>query len=615
MDDLDAALAHHRSGRLDDAEALYRRVLATRPDDPEALHLLGMLCHQAGRNDEALPLLRRSVETAPAAAQFHGNLGGVLTKLGATAEAVGHLRRAVALAPQSPETHNNLAVALEALGELEAAESSSREALRLRPQYAEALNNLANVLRKRGQLSEAVRQYRLALALTPGRAELWGNLAAALTDLARHDEAIACHRRAAALAPADALLHSRLLFDLHYSHGDDPELLHAEHQTWARRHVRAAPAAPFPNDPHPDRPLRVGYVSPDFRDHPVSRFFEPILDRADPGRTQAFLYSDVVEPDHVTDRLRARADAWRSVPGRSDEQLVELVREDRIDILVDLAGHMGAHRLTAFARRAAPVQMTYLGYPDTTGVPAMDYRITDSRHDPPGATERYHAEQFLRLDPCCWCYRPDADAPADAGPLPARARGHVTFGVLNKSAKITAPVARLWARVLDATPGSRLMVLGSVVDELGELLEENGVPRARVDFVPRLAPRDYLRLYADVDVALDTFPYNGHTTTCDALWMGVPTVTLAGRTHVSRAGLSVLRAVGLEEMVAHTPDGYVTIATRLAHDLSALASLRDALRGRVDDSPLRDEVGFAARLCGAYRATWRAWCAAASRRA
>ena len=608
MDDIDAALSHHRSGRLAEAEALYRQALLGRPDDAEATHLLGMLCHQTGRNDEALPLLRRSVELAPGAAHFHGNLGGVLIKLGIPAEAEAHLRQALRLAPASAEAANNLAVALEALGRLDEAEALLRDALGLRPDYVQALNNLGNVLRKAGRAPAAVEQYHGALRLQPDSADAWGNLAAALTDLARHDEALAAHRRAAELAPADALLNSRLLFDLHYSRGDDAELLHAEHAVWAARHapLHLCNPAPFANLPGPGRRLRVGYVSPDFRDHPVARFFEPLLDATDRGAFEVFCYSDVIEPDAVTDRLRASADAWRPVRGLSDEQLALRVRDDRVDVLVDLAGHMGAHRLLAFARRAAPVQVTYLGYPDTTGLAAMDYRITDSRHDPPGETEQFHSERLVRLDPCCWCYRPEPETPEDVGPPPAVERGAVTFAVLNKPAKITDAMARLWSRILDATGPSRLMILGGA--DLRPLLERGGVPAGRTDFVPRQPRRDYLRLYHEVDVALDTFPYNGHTTTCDALWMGVPVVTLAGPTHVSRAGLSVLSAAGLDDLVARTPEDYVRTATALAADPARLASLRSSLRPRVAACPLRDEAGFALRLGAAYRAMWAAWC-------
>ena len=613
MDLLDAALALHRDGRLSDAEALYRRALAERPDDAEALHLLGMLCHQTGRNDEALVLLPRSVALAPAAAHFHSNLGGVLARLGMPSDAEPYLRRAVRLRPDSPDAHNNLGVVLDALGRRDEADEALRTSLRLRPDHAETHNNLGNVLQKRGPLAGAVAAYRTAVALRAGDyPDAQANLASALCELGKVEEAVACFRSVVGARPQDPQAHSNLLFALHYRHGDDGDRMHREHLLWAERH--SAPLRserrPHDNDRSRHRRLRIGYVSPDFRAHPVTRFFEPVLRHRDTASFEVYCYSDTAEPDAVTQRLSGMADVWRNVRGLSDASLADHIRQDRIDILVDLAGHMAANRLPVFARKPAPVQVSYLGYPDTTGVDAVDYRITDSVHDPPGETEQFHAERLVRLEPCCWCYGPDPSAP-DVGESPALRTGIVTFAVLNKPAKVTLPMVRAWAEILRGVPRARLLILGGAGAPLSEynLLREGGLPADRVELVGRLPREQYLALYGRVDVALDTFPYNGHTTTCDALWMGVPTVTLPGRTHVSRAGLSVLSAAGVAgPLVAADPADYVSKALALAADPAALTRFRSSARERVAGSVLCDGPGHAAHLARAFRDMWSDWC-------
>jgi protein O-GlcNAc transferase len=374
--------------------------------------------------------------------------------------------------------------------------------------------------------------------------------------------------------------------------------------------VRQAGAS-HANDATPERRLRIGYVSAEFRAHPVSQFFEPILACHDREQFETFCYSDVGRPDHVSGRMRSLATVWRETRKLSDEQLAQHIRTDGIDVLVDLSGHMTDHRLLAFARRPAPVQVTYLGYPDTTGLATMDYRITDSHHDPPGLTERYHTEHLIRLDSCCWCYRPDDDAP-DVRESPVVASGIVTFGVLNKLVKINSGIIQLWCRILEQTPGSKLMVLvgprGSSDQTLYERFRANGIGTDRLLLVERTGRPQYLARHHTIDVALDTFPYNGHTTTCDALWMGVPVVTLAGRTHVSRTGVSVLSNVGLRELVAESPEAYVAKAVSLTQDLPRLAWLRRGLRERIRLSPLCEQRGFASRLEAAYRNLWHRWC-------
>jgi predicted O-linked N-acetylglucosamine transferase (SPINDLY family) len=406
--------------------------------------------------------------------------------------------------------------------------------------------------------------------------------------------------------PNSPVAYANLLTALHFPDGVGPDEIYAEHLRWAERHARShypRGTPSFANDWRSARPLRVGYISPDFREYPASRFFEPLLAHHDRA---------IVRPQHhdaVMRRCQAYGHAWRDIAGMSDERVERIVRDDQIDVLVDLAGHMANPRLTLFGRRPAPVQVTYLGYPSTTGLGTMDYRFTDSLHDPPGQTERWHTERLVRLDPCCWCYRPDDDAP-DVSTLPALSRGgRVTFAAFNRPAKASPRILALWARVLATVPGSRLMALvapGAETDAgLLRSFDHYGIGSDRLTLVERRPRADYVRLWGEVDLALDTFPYHGMTTTCDGLWMGVPTVTLAGNTHVSRVGVSLLGAVDLGDFIAQDDAGYVAAAVNAVGDLTRLTELRAGLRARMQRSPLRDEVGLTRRVEAVYRTMWR----------
>ena len=568
---LRGALALHQLGRLAEAEAAYRRVLVAHPSDVEALQLLGAACLQTHRYEEAADLLRRS--------------------LGAR--------------PHAPEVLNNLGIALEGAGRLAESEAAYRSAVRVRPDYVDALNNLGNTLRKLGRFEEAERTYIAALRHRPLNAVTHACLGATALEKGDLDDALKHYWRAASLRPDDAAAHSDLLFWLlHHPRYSDRQIFDA-HLKWAGRHCAGvARLAPLPEPTAAQAsPLRVGYVSPDFREHTVARFFEPVLANHDRDAVTSFCYSDVARPDEVTARLKGHAAEWRDTAGLSDGQLAHLVRQDRIDVLVDLTGHMGGGRLLAFARKPAPVQATYLGYPHSTGVGAIDYRLTDAVADPPGTTERYHVEQLVRLEGCAWCYKPDDGLPPPDDP-PALRDGFVTFGSFNRMAKLTPPVASLWARVLEAVPRSRLMVLAAGGDAnapVRRMLESAGVPSDRLRLVPSGSRAQYLDLCLRADVGLDPFPYNGMTTTCDLLWVGVPTVTLAGTSHRARVGASLNAAVGLAELVARTEDEYVSIASALAADRGRLRALRRSLRDRTAASALCDGRGVAARLEAAFR--------------
>jgi predicted O-linked N-acetylglucosamine transferase (SPINDLY family) len=623
---LRTAQARHQAGSLVEAEQAYRRVLDADPGNAQATHFLGLLACQTGNPTEGMNLLRRSIELAGEVAEFHSNLAAVLAQLGRPQDALVPLREAVRLRPDFLDAHHNLGTALEELGRLEEAAGAYAKSASLASgpageasvQAAQRYNDLGRVHHKLGRLGEAEAAQRRAIELDPNCATAHASLALLHDDFGRIDDALACHQRVVQLRPDLPAPHSQLLFTLLHHPAYGPEALFDEHRLWAHRHARPLyPQNPaYDNEPSPDRTLRIGYLSPDFRDHTVPRFFEPVLRNHDRRHFTPVLYADVRRPDAVTARLRESSAEWRNIAGWSDERVAAQVREDRIDILVELTGHMLGSRLSCFALRPAPVQATYIGYPHSTALGTIDYRITDAVSDPPGMTERFHTEQLVRLPGCAWCYQPDESGP-DVNDLPAMTTGCVTFGSLNRLLKISPAVIRLWARVLDAVPTSRLLLLAhspETVPVVRRRFEQNGVRADRLDIVTNRPRAEYLRLFHRVDIALDPFPYNGMTTTCDALWMGVPTVSLVGRTHVSRVGLDLLTQVGLQDLAPDSPDSYVAMTASLAHDLARLHGLRAGLRQSMRSSPLLDGAGCAARLEHAYRAMWASWCETITRK-
>jgi predicted O-linked N-acetylglucosamine transferase (SPINDLY family) len=571
------ALRHHQAGRLAEAERGYRQILHRLPDHPDSLHLLGVIALQSGNTEAALALVERAVALRPDGAVYRNNLGQVLERLGRHDEAARAYESAIRLDPAEAEAVNNLGHLLHRQDRLAAAEAHYRDAIRINPGYAEPHTNLGNLLKDRGEL----------------------------------DDAIAAYRRAIALRPDLPYLHSNLLLTLHYHAGFSPADIAREHRAWAERHVAPLTAArrPHENDPEPDRRLRVGYVSPDFREHPVARFLLPLLREHDRRQVEVFAYSDVTTPDAVTAIVRNHVDRWRDVALLGDEQLADRVRADSIDILVDLASHSGHNRLLTFARKPAPVQVSYLAYCSTTGVDAIDYRVTDRFLDPPGESTHY-IETSLHLPNCYWCYC----APPlrnSVPPTTQRLPGPPTFGCLNNFAKVTDITLELWTRLLRRVPEARLLVYARAEthrDRVRRALREARVEESRAAFVGHQPLADYLATYRLIDVALDPHPYGGGTTTCDALWMGVPVVSLAGRTAVSRAGSTLLSNVGLERLVARNEEQYVELAAALIRDASALAALRRELRERIESSPVMDAKRFARDLETAFRRVWRVWC-------
>lgn len=579
---LTAALAYETAGRLGEAEALYRRL------DGE------------GQRADIMRLL-----------------GNNLQRQGKMLEALVPLQQAAALEPASPDAHFLLASVLYALGRSADAACSYERALQLRPNFVEAMTNLGTVLKDAGRPEEAERWYRSALGLRPQHWQTANNLARVLHEEGRIEEAIGYYRSAFEANPDFVDAHSNYIYWLNFDPAYEPEQIFDAHVEWARRHAEPLPrlATRHASEPLPERRLRVGYVSPNFKEHAVACFFESTLACHDPSEVDVHCYSDVEAPDEGTERLRTLAHHWHETAGLADEQFARKVMKDGIDVLVDLSGHTQGNRLLAFARKPAPVQITWNGYANTTGISAMDYRITDAITDPPGVTDRLHTEHLIRMPHVYMVFTRPFQSPQVNRP-PVESAGHLTFGSFNAVTKITSQVAALWSRVLLALPGARLLIAtvpsAAARERLCGIFEGYGIRDDRIEFYPRLPKDEFLRLHHRADIALDPFPFNGTTTTCHSLWMGLPVVTLAGTTHVARVGASMLTNIGLSEFVAKSEEQYADIALRLALDPPRLAELRSNLRERMLASPLMDAVSFAHALESRYREAWRIWCAGAS---
>jgi predicted O-linked N-acetylglucosamine transferase (SPINDLY family) len=671
---LENAILHHREGRGEQAEQLYREVLAADPSQTDALFLLSVLALQSGRLAIAEDLLGRAITAAPENPVYHTNLGEVYRRQEKPVDAAASFALAIALRQDLAEPFFNLGLLLETEGEPSPALACFERAFELKPGLQAAATKtaalreairggetrlrggrislcfiVAEALRMRGLNGEATAWYRRGLATSPDAAvirnglglALWCDnqhdealenfraaasgsgpganeacvhLASLLADTGRMGEALTLYRRALENAPGDHRAHSAVVFDLGFHADDEPQVVLREARAWNDRH--AAPLAPsrrtHPNDPSPDRRIRIGYVSPNFYQHCQSCFTLPLLSRHDRTNFEIFCYSDTERVDAWTDRIRAHVDHFRTTRDQTDDALNALIRQDRIDILVDLTMHMAHGRLLLFARKPAPIQICWLAYPGTTGLDTIDYRITDPFLDPVDADASAYAEESIRLPDTFWCYDPLTDEPIP-GPLPSAANGTITFGCLNNFKKINHRVLALWSRVLHAVPGSRLLVLappGTARQRVSSTFSKAGIDADRIEFIDRGPRLAYFDHYRRIDIGLDPFPYNGHTTSLDAFWMGVPVVTRVGSSVVARAGLAQAMNLGLPELIAATDDDYVRIAVELSQDLGRLAEIRGSLRARMRASPLMDAARFTRNLETAYRGAWQRWCAA-----
>jgi predicted O-linked N-acetylglucosamine transferase (SPINDLY family) len=562
------AIQHHQAGRLQAAEHIYRQILQVEPNYADAIHLLGVIAHQAGKHEVAVEYIGRAIGLKGNVAAFHNNLGEVYLALGRIPEAVASYRRALDLKPDEAEGHYNLGNALKDQGKLDEAVTCYRRALELKPDFAKAHTNLGVTFKNQGKL----------------------------------DEAVACYRRALELKPDYAGAHSNLLLTLQYCAGVTAGALAEAHAEYDRQHAVPLGGAIAQHEKVRDRHgwLRLGFVSPDLWQHPVGYFLVRVLENLSREQQATICYSDRIVKDGLTRRLQAAVTQWRDVHGMSDQRLAEQIRSDQVDILFDLAGHTARNRLLTFARKPAPIQVTWAGYVGTTGLNAMDYILAD-RYEIPPELETYYCEKVLRMPDGYVCFDPPDDAPP-VGPLPAMAQGHVAFGCFNNTAKITPQVVEVWAKILHRLPGTRLVLkcMGwndrGVARRFAEMFAVHAIDLGRLEFLGWSPHTELLAEYNRIDLALDPFPYSGGLTTCEALWMGVPVVTCPGETFASRHSLSHLSNVGLTETIAHDLDEYVEVAVSLANDLPRLALLRAGLRQRMAASPLCDGKRFATNL-------------------
>jgi predicted O-linked N-acetylglucosamine transferase (SPINDLY family) len=479
---------------------------------------------------------------------------------------------------------------------------------------AEFIRN-AEMLVKAGRLAAAPECYQAALQQHPRAIDAYVGMGNVLVDLWSMEEAVAAYRKALELAPHSSTIFSALLFHLHYLSPANQDLSFDLHRRFGAMMRNAIPPSneAFSLTPDPERRLRIGYLSPNFSKHSVGYFIEPVIRDHDRERCEAYCYYTHRLSDATTERIRGMAAGWRDVADKSDEDLEKMIRDDSIDILVDLAGHSKGNRLTVFARKPAPVQMTWLGYPDTTGVDTVDFRITDHVADPEPQAERWHSERLLRVDKLFLCYQPPADSP----PVNTNASraSEVVFSSFNNIAKVNDETVRLWSKILAAVPASRLVIKSAslafpdTADRVLASFRRTGVATDRVELRGWITDRqEHLELYDSVDIALDTFPYNGTTTTCEALWMGVPVVSRIGEAHMSRVGAAILRSASLHELVAENEQDYVDTAVSLARDEPRRRSLRGSLRDTLLSSPLLDHAGFTGNLERHFRQAWAAWC-------
>jgi len=606
----------NRQGRINEGAQIAHRLLTANPGLPDAeVHLADALM-AAGRIGEAEMLLRNLLNRLPQHAQAWNSLGCLLQNQARVHEAEGAYRNAVISAPGYSEAFGNLAVSLQSQSRWQEAESAYRDALAINPRFADAESNLASLLHFLGRVDEAEAACHRALAVRPDFANAYTNLGASVHSQGRVEDAHAAYWQASRYNPTSSMMHSYALFSEQYLPDVTPQRLLEVHCAWDDRHGKPLQAQwqPHANSPQPDRALRLGFVSPDLSRHPVGTFLIRIFENLDPRDCQIVCYSDRFVKDEMSNRIARAAQLWRDIRGLTDRALWEQVRQDQIDVLFDLAGHGLNNRLSVFAMKPAPLQATWLGYEGTSGLSAIDYIVAD-RYQIPEGHECYYREKPLILAGGYVCYDPLEEAPPVA-PLPASRRGYLTFGSFNNLAKITPQVIAVWARIMKALPNSRLVLKYKGLETVpirrryADLFAAEGIDPARLDMLGWTTYAHALSMYHGVDIALDTFPFSGSLTTCDAMWMGVPVVTWPGPTFGGRHTLGHLQRIGRPEWIARDLEHYVEIVLQLAQDLPQLAEIRAGLRQCVAQSPLCDGRSVAQDLSRALRAAWREWCAA-----
>jgi len=602
------AASEQLAGRADEAVAILAEALRLDPNHASALTFGALLALRRGQADIALDYADRAIAADPQRARARHLRGLALQAAGRGAESLAELRQAIALDVKLVDARLDLGNALLDAGDVAGAETEIEAALVAAPSSAIAYNSLGNLRARQRRFDAAVAAYGRAIELDPRLSQAFGNLGMLQFGIGDNDAAIASFRRAVALAPDRPANWSALLFALSVSDRATAASIAAEHRAFGERFAaRIAPLPAVIPVPRAGRRLKIGYVSSDWRRHAVAVFAEPLLAAHDRDRFETFCYQNYAGGDEITARFAALADHFVPIAAMSDAAAAQRIRADAIDILVDLNGHTAHNRLPLFFLKPAPVQVSWVGYLGSTGVPTIDYRLTDRYTDPPQQADAAGAESLWRLPLTQWCYRPYVEAP-EVGPLPASTAETITFVCMNHAIKISRTALALWARILAAVPRSRLLLLATA--DPGQrasvlaFMAGAGVAAERIEQVGEAPIATYLARYLRADIALDSLPCAGGTTTCDALWMGVPVVTLVGDRPFSRSGASLLRNAGLTELIAHSPDEYVRAAVDLAADRPRLAALRAGLRDRLRASPLLDAAGFARAVEEAFDAMW-----------
>jgi protein O-GlcNAc transferase len=643
------ALDEYQKGNIQQAESIFREILEGQPDHVEALHFLGVVYSQRGQFDLAVHYIQKALQIDSTYAEAHVNLGNIFQEKKKVDEAISCYKQAIKLNPNIANTYfnlgialqdkgevdesilcyqqalklnlnifglyNNLGLALQIKGELDESIQHYQKALQINPHFADAWNNLGNAVKEKGQLDEAITCYQKALHINPNFADAYNNLGCVYKDKGQIDEAENCFRLAIRIKNDFSTAYSNLLLTMEYNAHHNPQDIFSEHimfsKNYAERLASVIPA--YKNERDSERKLKIGYVSPDFKRHPVACFIEPILMAHNRKYFKVFCYSNTLRHDEATKRIQKYSDQWRNIVGISDEEVAELIRKDQIDMLVDLAGHTADNRILLFAQKPAPIQISWIGYLATTGLPTMDYKIADNYTDPSGLTEQFYTERLMRLPESFLCYLPTKDSP-NVGPSPTLSTGHITFGSFNNFPKITSEVFSVWARILNELPDSRLILKGKSFNDKAtyeyaiNMFTQRGLAAERITLQSWDPSPKHMESYNQVDIGLDTFPFNGAATTCEAMWMGVPVVTLAGTAYHSRVGISLLSNVGLPELVAKTLDEYISITVNIAKDLERLQLLRERLREMMKHSPLCDAERFIGNLEICYRNIWKMWC-------
>lgn len=639
--------SHHQAGRLEAAEGVYRQVLEQDPSNAVALNLLGVLAfdvgnleiaeelfleaieadssnaqyysnlglvfNRSGRIDEAIKLYMQALSLQPELVEGLANLGGALLDRGRLDEALVHLQKAISLQPFNTQTWGQMGNVLMAGGKHDEAVECYKKALQIAPEAAELHNNFGCVLKNMGKLDQAIDEFHHAADLDPGYVAAYANLGGALRERGQTDAAIGQLTEAITINPGLSEVHSLLASAFLYLPSFE-ERAAEEHFRWSEVHAKPfyGSIPEHANVRDVSRKLKIGYVSNDFRFHATSFFIEPIFEAYDRSQFEIICYSNATNTDSVTRRLMALVDAWRDIAGLPDEAVYEMVREDQVDILVDLMGHTNRNRLLVFARKPSPIQVTWIGYPYTTALRTMDYWIADQiAADPCLKGSQPHSEELVLLPDFFMCFKPTPDSPS-VNDLPAIQAGHITFGSFNANVKVNSEVIELWSKILNSISDSRLIMLTVPEGEAQQIVHaqfaRHGITPDRVELVPRLTHEEFLLLHRRVDIALDPFPYNGTTTSLHGLWMGVPFISLLGNTFAARVGASILENLGLSEFIAESPDAYIEIAIKNASDLNKLRALRTQLRERMQGSPLVDASRFTQNLENAYHHMWTEYC-------